>query len=206
MRQMSRYIAFAALTAACVSCGDVVREGRSPVYLTIDKLTDSGGSNNFVLSDVLTLVTNGGSCSAATPCLTIKNDVAVVTLSTSLKDITNPSSPNAPTANNDITMSRYHVVFKRADGRNVQGVDVPFAFDGAMTGTVAAHQAQTLALSFELVRHIAKEESPLVQLISSASIIHTIAEITFFGKDRVGNDVSVTGTMSVNFGNFADTP
>jgi hypothetical protein len=54
------------------------------------------------------------------------------------------------------------------------------------------------------VRHAAKEESPLVQLQSSPTIITTIAEVTFYGTDRVGNDVSVTGSIQVDFGNFGD--
>jgi hypothetical protein len=28
--------------------------------------------------------------------------------------------------------------------------------------------------------------------------------VTFYGKDRVGNDVSVTGQIQINFGNFGD--
>ena len=35
-------------------------------------------------------------------------------------------------------------------------------------------------------------------------IISTIAEVTFFGRDQTGHEVSVTGRITVNFGNFAD--
>jgi len=34
--------------------------------------------------------------------------------------------------------------------------------------------------------------------------ISTIAEITFYGHDQNGNEVSVTGRMDVQFGDFAD--
>jgi len=37
-----------------------------------------------------------------------------------------------------------------------------------------------------------------------ALIISTIAEVTFYGHDQVGNQVSVTGTISVNFADWAD--
>lgn len=204
MRQLSRLFGLAALIAAAVSCGDVSRQGRSPVYLIIDSL--SGANGNTILSDVSKLVTSGGSCTVQAPCTSTTNDMATVVLSTQLKDVTNPSSPNAPTANNDVTIYRYKVSYRRADGRNTPGVDVPFGFDGAMTGTIASHLASTLGLSFEIVRHVAKEESPLVQLVNSASIITTIADVTIFGRDRVGNELSVTGSISINFGNFADTP
>jgi len=35
-------------------------------------------------------------------------------------------------------------------------------------------------------------------------IISTIAEITFYGRDQTGRDVSVTAQMLVDFGNFGD--
>ena len=47
-------------------------------------------------------------------------------------------------------------------------------------------------------------ESPLVELGSNAAIITTIAEVTFYGRDQVGNDVTVSGTMQIDFGNFGD--
>jgi hypothetical protein len=94
------------------------------------------------------------------------------------------------------------VSYRRADGRNTPGVDVPFGFDGAVTGTVPV--GGTLTLSFVLVRNVAKEEPPLVQLVRSATIITTIADVTFFGRDQVGNDMSITGSIQVDFGNFGD--
>ena len=192
---------------ASLSCGDVARTGRSPVYLTIDLLQAAKGDrpaqfSGALLSDVLTVVTTGGVCSQTSPCQVIFDDFGQVVLRTPLKDITNPSSPNAPTTNNEVTITRYRVVYRRTDGRNTQGVDVPYAFDGAATGTVPL--GGTLTLSFELVRHVAKAEPPLAVLRSSAGIIYTIADITFFGQDRVGNAISVTGSITVNFGNFAD--
>ena len=100
-----------------------------------------------------------------------------------------------------ITINRYHVRFIRADGRNVQGVDVPYAFDGAFTGTVTDSD---LIAGFELVRHIAKTEAPLAGLTRNITIISTIAEITFYGRDQTGREVSVNGQMLVSFGNFGD--
>ena len=60
------------------------------------------------------------------------------------------------------------------------------------------------AAVFELVRHLAKEEAPLKALTVNNVIISTIAEITFYGHDQTGREVSVTGRMSVDFGNFGD--
>ena len=52
-----------------------------------------------------------------------------------------------------------------------------------------------------------KLEKPLVTLAGTnggALIISTIADVTFFGKDQTGRDVTVTGSMSINFADWAD--
>ena len=41
-------------------------------------------------------------------------------------------------------------------------------------------------------------------LASNGMIISTVADITFYGRDQAGNDVSVAGSISVDFGNFGD--
>jgi hypothetical protein len=63
----------------------------------------------------------------------------------------------------------------------------------------------TLTLGFELVRNTAKQESPLVQLETNGIIISTIADVTLYGRDQVGNDISATGSIGIAFGNFGDT-
>ena len=165
MRTAHKLFIAAAVIAASTSCGDVVRDGRSPVFLVIDSLQAAQGNHPSTLagnltSDVQTLVTTPAPCTTAKPCATIFNDVGQVVLHLTPKDIGVPSFNNSPSANNQVTITRYHVTYRRADGRNVQGVDVPYAFDGAATGTVPA--TSQLTLSFELVRHAAKEEAPLV--------------------------------------------
>ena len=101
-----------------------------------------------------------------------------------------------------MTLNRYHVSYRRSDGRNIPGVDVPYAFDGAATITVPA--TTSASVGFELVRHAAKLESPLAQLVNNPTIITTIAEVTFYGQDLVGNEIQATGSIQVDFGNFAD--
>jgi hypothetical protein len=207
MRRMFRFLVAAAVLAAGVSCGNVARQGRAPVYLVIDKLEaapgnapDTFGSN--LLSDVLTIVTTGGSCTTSSPCPTRFNDLGRATLRAPLKDIGTTSNPATPTTNNDVTINQIHIEYVRADGRNTPGVDVPYPWDGAATGTIPA--GGTLDLAFELVRNVAKEEPPLAALATNGTIITTIAQVTFYGHDTVGNAVSVTGSLQVDFGNFAD--
>jgi hypothetical protein len=205
MRRAICSAALAAAIAACASCGDVVRDGRSPSFLVIDFLGGQRGGGDGdqygspLISDVITNVTSPAPCAPESPCPTIFNDLGQVVLRLSPKDVTLSTGPST---NNQVTITRYRVAYRRADGRNTPGVDVPYAWDGAATGTVPADG--TLTLGFELVRHDAKRESPLVELKYNAQSITTIADVTFWGRDQVGNDISATGSIQINFGNFGD--
>ena len=57
-----------------------------------------------------------------------------------------------------------------------------------------------------LVRLQAKSEAPLKALIggNGAFAISTIAEITFYGQDQAGREVSVTAKISVTFADWGD--
>jgi hypothetical protein len=133
---------------------------------------------------------------------TVFNDVGEATFALVLKDPGDPAAPAAPSSLNQITISRYHVAYRRTDGHNTPGVDVPFPFDSAVTLTVPADGTATTG--FQIVRHAAKQEAPLAALGANPDIISTIAEVTFYGRDQVGNDVTATGTIGIDFGNFAD--
>jgi hypothetical protein len=202
MRSIARLCFVGALVTATASCGDVIRQGQSPVVLVMNSLGGAPGSKpgsfgSPLNSDVITNVISPAPCSADTPCPTIFNDIGQAVLSLAPKDVA-----VSPTSNNQVTITRYHIDYIRTDGRNVQGVDVPYSVDGAATGTVPA--SGTLSLPFELVQSVAKQQSPLIQLVTNPAIINTIAKVTFFGKDLVGNDISVTGQIQVNFANFGD--
>jgi len=178
------------------SCGDVVHEGQSPAYLIVNTFdaasgADPGTFGGALLSDVVTVVDN-------VP--TVFNDIGRVEFALGLKDPGPATGPTTPSKNNFITITQYHVRFIRSDGRNVEGVDVPYAFDGAVTATVSA----TLQITFNLVRHQAKDEAPLKALGGNRQILSTIAEVTFFGHDQTGREVSTVARMDVAFANFAD--
>ena len=74
--------------------------------------------------------------------------------------------------------------------------------DAALTFTEPA--SGTVTAGFELVRNIAKREAPLLALVSNGNILSTVADVSFFGRDQAGNDISAAGSITVNFGNFAD--
>ncbi len=186
-----------ALAIAATSCGSAVRDGSGTSFLIIGELRASSGATpnefgNTLRSDVLTIVDD-------VP--TIFNDSGAVTFGLGLKDPGSTNSPNSPSQNQFITVDRYRVRYVRADGRNTPGVDVPYGFDGSFTVTVDSDGGTG---SFQLVRHIAKEEAPLRALANGAVIISTIAEITFYGRDLTGREVTATGRISIDFGNFGD--
>jgi hypothetical protein len=189
-------IALLTLAAASASCGSAVREGTGTSFLVIGNLEGASGAEpddfgGLLQSDVITVVDNHP---------TVFSDNGRVTLRLALKDPGPAGSPLEPTQNQAITVNRYHVRFIRSDGRNTPGVDVPYGFDGAFTVTVTKESQAT----FELVRHVAKSEAPLGSLANNFTVISTVAEITFYGRDLTGHEVSVTGHLTVDFGNFAD--
>jgi hypothetical protein len=203
-----RALAVAGLALAGASCGEVARTGKSPAYLIVELMEAASGAedNDFhtnLLSDVETLieVTVSGQ-QVRVP--SYFNDLGRVRFRHALKNVGLPSGSLGPSTLNDITVTRYRVVYRRADGRNTPGVDVPYSFDGAFTVTVPG--SGSAEAGFDLVRHQAKLESPLRNLagLGGALFISTIAEVTFYGHDQAGNEVSATATISIQFGDFAD--
>src|SRR5947207_1371611 len=148
-----RFASVLALAMAAGGCGDT-STGPSPSQIVIVSLLGGSGGlsaptfGGTLLSDVLT---NN----------TVFDDFGQVSMDLHLKDLGNPGLANTPSENNTVTFYRYHVDYRRADGRNMPGVDVPFPIDGAATFSVTAQGA---TFAFEIVRHVAKIEAPLAAL------------------------------------------
>jgi hypothetical protein len=185
-----------ASTMLVSSCSDAVRQGEGSSYLVITSLMgargEAGEFGTSLSSDVLTVVDE------ATGETSIFADRGQVEFALQMKD------PNGlgPSPVNSITITQYHVEYIRSDGRNTPGVDVPHAFDGAITVTVSG----TFTAGFTLVRNQAKHEAPLAALRigGGARLISTIARVTFYGHDQAGRGVSVTGNISVNFADWGE--
>lgn len=176
------------------SCSKMIRTGQSPAYLIMSSLEGASGLNGAFGSTLASDVLN---VNATTGAQSIASDRGQANLQLVMKDPLGAS----PTDVNSITINQYHVEYVRSDGRNVQGVDVPFAFDGAVTVTVSG----TATVPFTLVRIQAKQEAPLQALAFSggANTISTIARVTFYGRDQNGREVSITGNIEVNFSDWA---
>jgi hypothetical protein len=209
MQRLTFYLGVAAIVAVNVSCGKVPSSnGRGSSFIVIDSLqgirgaVTAGTPSSTLISDVITNVVTPDPCSTAAPCPTVFGDNGRVTMHVVMKD-SGSAAPTTPTPLNDITLSQYRVVYRRADGRNTPGVDIPFPFDSFVTVTVTPGAT---AFGFSLVRVQAKQEPPLVLLKNPlAGVLTGFADITFFGKDQTGAEVSVTGTIQIDFGNFGDT-
>lgn len=193
--------------AALPACTPTTRLDASSAYLIIDSIEANSGAKpdtfgGELSSDVQTLVKKDvDGKQILVP--TIFEDGMKVTFRLGMKDPGTASTPTTPSTTNYITLTQYHVQFVRSDGRNTQGVDVPYAFDGGLTITVGA---STASATGTLVRIQAKSEAPLKALIGGggAFAISTIAQITFYGKDQAGHEVSVSGKISVNFADWGD--
>jgi hypothetical protein len=197
-------ITFAWLTSLSMlmaGCGNV-GQGPSPTIVRITFLEGASGAapdsfGGTLNSDVTTIVTRN---SVLTP--TTFDDFARVTMAMTLKDPGSSGVTNIPVDLNVVTFTHYRVAYRRTDGRNTQGVDIPYAFDSGLTFSVSP--AGTVQVGFEIVRHAAKTSAPLSGLQTSGLIISTIADVSFFGKDQAGNNVTVTGSIGINFGDFGD--
>jgi hypothetical protein len=207
-RALCTAVAIATAMTTANGCGEAVRAGRAPVVLVIDRLEGASGSDaakfsTVLHSDVETLVARGVA-GTETSVPTVFGDVGQAALHIALKDVGQPGNPAAPTDNNAVTITRYRVAYRRTDGRNVPGIDVPYAFEGAATVTIGGNAPTVIPL--ELVRVQAKQEPPLRSLRGGggALAISAIADVTFYGRDLVGHEVSAAGALSIVFADWAD--
>jgi hypothetical protein len=206
LQSFTSILVVGALAGASTSCGEYVQDqGRSPSQIVIESLTGARGNvptelGNPLVSDVETVVTTPDPCTTTSPCPTVYNDIGQVVMSLVLKDPGQAGIDSTPSLLNQVTFNRYRVEYRRADGHNTPGVDVPYPIDSGVTFTVPKDSNVTAA--FELVRNTAKRESPLRELRGSGLVLSTIANVTFYGRDQAGNNVTATGSIGVNFGDF----
>ena len=198
VHHLKRIVLTAAIGAAAFvssSCGEVARTGRSPVQLVIDSIGAASGEDTEFRAFLLSDVRREGS--------TI-NDNGRASFRLLLKNPGNLTSPLAPSPLNEVTLTRYRVRYIRSDGRNREGIDVPYSFDGGITATVSIQGGGEAV--FLLVRHSAKDEPPLRNMANAGGLdlLTVIGEITFYGRDQAGNDVTAVGNITISFADFAD--
>ena len=168
---------------ALAGCGAAYVEGdRASVLLLIENV----GDGTPVLSDVRG--TNG----------VIVNCQIKLTLSA------RPKNPNGPVGvSEDVQINRYRVAYRRSDGRGAQGVDVPYTISGETSTLVTAGGSTSTDLNVDLVRHQAKLEPPLSNIVG-LQVVTMFADITIFGQTVSGKAVSAIGSAQITFADFAD--
>jgi hypothetical protein len=134
---------------AMTACNSCTADGTSATMLVIASLTGNDLEGNegstTVFSDV---ITNGG----------IINDNGVA----EIKALPLDPLLEITTQYMDVLVDQIDVEFRRTDGRNVEGVDVPYHFHQPMSMLVTT--LVPVKIPFVLIRHAAKMEAPLLAL------------------------------------------
>lgn len=145
------------------------------------------------------------------------NDDAIVTVNVYRK---NPTVA-ATSPLEHVRLESYQVRFFRSDGHSVEGVDVPHRHTGAFSAQRFHTPTETgeieIDATINLVRHTAKREPPLINLVGlvpgitrsllipGQGLMSTVAEITVFARQvTTGEPLSASGRFQVVFADFAD--
>ncbi|MCU0236568.1 MAG: hypothetical protein MUC72_05720 [Acidobacteria bacterium] len=182
---------------ALVSCVAKENDTTSASFLVINALTGNDLEGNAGSTTVFSDVSIAGS---------IVNDNGVATVTTLTYNPLEDSEEHDITFYMNVIVDQVDVEFMRTDGRNVEGVDVPYRFTQPMNMLVPVDEITEIP--FVLIRHVAKLEAPLFalrEITSQGVILQLVAKITLHGKDLGGHRVApVSGYVSVWCGNFAD--
>jgi hypothetical protein len=146
---------------------------------------------------------------SADDALSIFNDDVEVFVNAFRKN-NNPDLGTSPVEH--IYLKQYRVRFFRTDGRNTEGVDVPYSISGPLanlrfhTPGPGGDGEVELTVPITIVRHQAKLEPPLLNLrqLGTSFVITMIAEVTVFAETVQGENLQASGQLEVRFSNFVD--
>jgi hypothetical protein len=177
------------------SCNPIENDSRSNSVLLVVKIMGTDIEENeadFLQSDVIVINPDTGLS-------TVAADAAEVTFTAESLD---PEPLLGTSYFNDIFVTHYVVTYTRSDGKNQEGVDVPYSFDGNLTSRVELG-TQT-EVNFVIVRAVSKLEPPLVNLAvgRGEGELKTTARIDFYGQDTLGKTVKATGYLTIFFANY----
>jgi len=196
-------LALVAISFAGCTARDFTTNNRADVILRMNSVqggngTATGGSGNTgqqLFSDVLTCT--GVDTNGIEQNCTILNDNAILTLAVIQKN------PTATLTNlEDVVLSTYTVEYSRADGRGVEGIDIPFAVSGNVTALITVGGTSTIPIV--VVRHEAKSEPPLRNMVGAggARLLTLTAKITVYGRTTSGKEVSAFGYLEITFADY----
>ncbi|HHF52715.1 MAG: hypothetical protein J7L72_07585 [Candidatus Aminicenantes bacterium] len=179
------------------SCNPIENDTRSASLLYVEEITGTDiedNEQNFLQSDVAVESGEEGQ-------VTVEADLVSATLG--VKTI-NPEPIYGTSQYNNVILTRYVVTYTRSDGKNTEGVDVPYSFEGSLSSEIAVGSTQTI--SIVVVRAVAKLESPLIDLRdASGDVVLTVtAKVDFYGHDLADRAVSTTGYITIYFANYVN--
>jgi hypothetical protein len=164
---------------------DWAKNGDAPVVLLMTAIN----SGNVLDSDVR--ISTGAVCPDFVP-LRLENHFK------------NPNVTNTG-FRHDFTVERYEVHYFRSDGRNTEGVDVPYSISGNLAQEV--REESDAVLNLEVVRRQAKLEPPLTNLFHNggALIVTMFAEVTLHARTTTNQTTnSVSARLQIDFADFGD--
>ncbi len=180
------------------SCNKIENNSTSGSVLLINSITgnnlDGTSGSTTIFIDVVQVNEDGT--------MTIYNDNGVAELTAVLL---NPSEMHDTSYYQNIMVDQIDIEYTRADGLNNEGKDVIYSFSQKVTYMVPI--GEVVSLPFVLVQHVAKLESPLVELVNlgQEKVLKLEAKITIHGKDVGGHRVTpAVGAVSVWISNFGD--
>jgi hypothetical protein len=189
-----KFLALGIMVLLLTGCVAKENDSTSGSFLVINSLTGNDLKGDPGSTTVFSDVDSAGS---------IINDNGVAEVSAL---IYNPLTDTDVSYYNNVIVDQIDVEFKRTDGRNVEGVDVPYRFTQPMNWLVEVDNVAEIP--FILIRHVAKLEAPLLALKEAPSqgfVLQLVAIVTIHGKDLGGHRVApVSGYISVWCSNFAD--
>ncbi|MFO7981807.1 MAG: hypothetical protein R6V00_13405 [Candidatus Aminicenantes bacterium] len=179
------------------ACNPIENETTSASLLYVDSImgTDIEDNEvNFVQSDV-------GVQSGDSSQFSVTADLVTATLGVRTIE---PEPILGTSQYNNVILTRYVVTYSRTDGNNVEGVDVPYSFEGSLSTQIAVGSTQSLSII--IVREAAKLEPPLIDLRDGGGdVILTVnAKIDFYGHDMADRNVKATGYITIYFANYVN--
>ena len=165
---------------------DWAKQGDAPVMLLMTGINDGAP----LTSDVR--LSNGTVCPDLVP-LRLENHFK------------NPAVTNTG-FRHDFTVERYEVRYYRSDGRNTEGVDVPYRISGNLAQEV--REESDAVLNLEVVRRQAKLEPPLANLKNAGAgiIVTMFADVTLHARtttDQTTNEINAR--LQIDFADFVDS-
>ena len=207
MRNLTRFLAAAAIVGATTSCGDVVRNGRAPLYLVIDSLggirgkASPGSATSTLTSDVITNVISPDPCKIDNPCPTIFGDPGEAVMHVALKDPGTAATPSAATEVNSITITRLprRLRSRRRPQHARRRRPVRVRRRRHRHGDERRHHVRVPARSGCGKR---RESARAAQ--EQQGVNYRAGARDVLRPDQAGNEVTATGSIQIDFGNFGD--